>query len=230
MASAGRPGVRRGVPRQGKLGNLDDTGAASAACGCRRAGSPQASESGPRLLVQPYGTGGAVGSWTRAAEAGTSVAVIRRMAVRHAGAHRGRGYPRRSGHAPLPVPGPCRGRVGRGERALACGSAPRGGAPGRTPVEAPDAGTRRREVWWLAARCMDVPEERRHGLDSPPAAPDWSGEQVRVDPSASSTVGIRRRRESRRGAAGSSRGRSRDADHGCDVVVGEGRRVLRRSP
>ena len=39
---------------------------------------------------------------------------------------------------------------------------------GRTAVEALDAGVPPREVWLALCEVMDVPEERRHGLDKPP--------------------------------------------------------------
>ena len=44
------------------------------------------------------------------------------------------------------------------------------GLGGRTPLEALDAGTSPREVWLAFCEAMDVPEERRHGLDKPPRA------------------------------------------------------------
>jgi hypothetical protein len=39
---------------------------------------------------------------------------------------------------------------------------------GRTAGEALDAGDPPREVWLALCDAMDVPEERRHGLDKPP--------------------------------------------------------------
>ena len=39
---------------------------------------------------------------------------------------------------------------------------------GRTPLAALDAGTSPREVWLALCEAMEVPEERRHGLDKPP--------------------------------------------------------------
>jgi hypothetical protein len=39
---------------------------------------------------------------------------------------------------------------------------------GRTAVEALEAGIPPREVWLALCADMDVPEERRHGLDKPP--------------------------------------------------------------
>ncbi|HQV81967.1 MAG TPA: DUF3046 domain-containing protein, partial [Ornithinibacter sp.] len=39
---------------------------------------------------------------------------------------------------------------------------------GRTALEALDAGESPREVWLALCDAMDVPEERRHGLDKPP--------------------------------------------------------------
>ena len=39
---------------------------------------------------------------------------------------------------------------------------------GRTAVDALDAGIPPRDVWVALCEVMDVPEERRHGLDKPP--------------------------------------------------------------
>ena len=39
---------------------------------------------------------------------------------------------------------------------------------GRTALEALDAGLPPREVWLALCEAMDVPEDRRHGLDKPP--------------------------------------------------------------
>ena len=41
---------------------------------------------------------------------------------------------------------------------------------GRTAVEALDAGLPPRDVWLALCDAMDVPENRRHGLDKPPRA------------------------------------------------------------
>ena len=41
---------------------------------------------------------------------------------------------------------------------------------GRTAQEALDAGVPPREVWIALCDAMDVPENRRHGLDKPPRA------------------------------------------------------------
>ena len=41
---------------------------------------------------------------------------------------------------------------------------------GRTAAEALDAGLPPREVWLALCDAMDVPENRRHGLDKPPRA------------------------------------------------------------
>jgi hypothetical protein len=39
---------------------------------------------------------------------------------------------------------------------------------GRTATEALDAGLPPRDVWLALCEVMDVPENRRHGLDKPP--------------------------------------------------------------
>ena len=39
---------------------------------------------------------------------------------------------------------------------------------GRTAVEALESGIAPRDVWLALCADMDVPEERRHGLDKPP--------------------------------------------------------------
>ena len=122
--------------------------------------------------TRPTRTGGAAGAWTRASEAGTSAAVIRRIGpvcrwrtgavarhtIRPCASHGSGSSPRTSSVRPTRTRSPAPPTWPRSAAARA--------------VEALDAGLPPRDVWLALCDAMDVPENRRHGLDKPTHAPE----------------------------------------------------------
>ncbi len=117
--------------------------------------------------TRPTRTGGAVGSWTRASEVGTSAAVIRRMRA---------SMPVAEGGDATAYDPPMRvsrfwalaeDEFGAAYAHSLAGSTHMAALGGRTAQEALDAGVPPRDVWFALCDAMDVPENRRHGLDKP---------------------------------------------------------------